>query len=176
MFFRKCVAGFCSREYDGYEDSLFLRTHAVACGYAVGWEFVEVVLTSKQTFSGFRKITPARYDRYLSPINFLAVNMLIDWWFAWASAMDIDFIEQCFNCGNNINALAADGTKLGITLKQLNIVLLECEKENNVVATPKKRYDRTLINNVKANNCKQVNIFLINVFKHCGRKVTLKII
>ena len=63
--------------------------------------------------------------------------MLIDWWFAWASAMDIDFIEQCFNCGNNINALAADGTKLGVTLKQWNIVPLECKKDNNVVVTPK---------------------------------------
>ena len=106
----------------------------------------------------------------------MAVNTLIDWWFAWASAMDIDFIEQYFNCGNNINALAADGTKLGINLKQSNIVPLECEIDNNAVTTPKKRYGRTLINNVKANNRKQVNIFLINVFKHCCRKVTLKII
>ena len=163
VFLRKCVAGFCSREYDGYEDSLFLSTHAVACGYEVGWEFVEAVLTSKQTFSGFRRITQARYDRYSSPINFLAVNTLIDWWFAWASAMNIDFIEQCFNCGNKINALAADGTKLGITLKQSNIVPLECEKDHNVVATPKKRYDRTLINNANANNRKQVNIFLVNL-------------
>ena len=57
VFLGKCVAGFCSREYDGYEDSLFLSTHAVACGYEVAWEFGEVVLTSKQTLSGFRKIT-----------------------------------------------------------------------------------------------------------------------
>ena len=77
--------------------------------------------------------------------------------------MNIDFIEQCFNCGNNINALAADGTKLGITLKQSNIVPLECEKDNHVIATPKKRYDRILINKGNANNRKQVNMFLVNL-------------
>ena len=93
----------------------------------------------------------------------MAANTLIDWWFACASAMDIDFIQQCFNCGNNSNALAADGTKLSITLKQSNIVPLECEKDNNVVVTPKKRYDRTLINSANANDRKQVNIFLINI-------------
>ena len=69
VFLRKCVAGFCRRKYDGYEDSLFLSTHAVTCGYEVGREFVEAVLTSKQTFSGFCKITQARYDRYSSPIT-----------------------------------------------------------------------------------------------------------
>lgn len=73
--------------------------------------------------------------------------------------MNISFIEQYFNCGNNINALAADSTKLGITLKKLNIVLLEYRRYNNVVATYKKRYDRTLINNANANNSKLVNIF-----------------
>lgn len=78
VFLRKWVDGFCSREHDGYEDSLFLRTYAVPCGYEVGWEFVEAMLTIKQTFSGFCKITQVWYDRYSSPINFLAVNTLID--------------------------------------------------------------------------------------------------
>ena len=76
--------------------------------------------------------------------------------------MNVDFIEQCFKCGNNINVPAADGTKLGITLKQPNIPLLECDKYINIVATLKKRYDRTLINNANAKNHKQVNIFFIN--------------
>ena len=135
----------------------------MACGYEADWEFVEAVLTSKQTFSGFRKITQARYGRYSSPINFLAVNTLIDWWFPWASVMNIKFIEQCINYGKNINALAADGTKLGITLKQSNTVPPEYEKYNNVVSTPKKSYDRTLIDDTNVNNRKQVDIFLINL-------------
>ena len=159
VFLYKCIAGFCSRKYDGYEDSLLLSTQAVTCESEVGWEFVKDALTRKQIFSDFHKIAQARYDRYLSPINFLTVNTLIDLWFAWASAMNISFIEQYFNCGNNINALAADSTKLGITLKKLNIVPLEHKRYNNVVATYKKRYDRTLINNANANNSKLVKIF-----------------
>lgn len=82
IFLYKCIAGFCSREYDGYEDSLLLSTQAVTCEYEVGWEFVKAALTSKQIFPDFHKIAQARYDRYLSPINFLTVNKLIDLWFA----------------------------------------------------------------------------------------------
>ena len=51
----------------------------------------------------------------------MAVNTFIKWWFSWASAMEIDFVQGCFSCGNNIKYLAADGTKLGITLKQTNV-------------------------------------------------------
>lgn len=69
VFLYKYIAGFCSREYDGYEDLLL-------------WEFVKAALTSKQIFPDFHKIAQARYDRYLSPINFLTVNTLIDLWFA----------------------------------------------------------------------------------------------
>ena len=57
--------------------------------------------------------------------------------------MIISFIEQCFNCGNSIIVFAADGTKLGITLNQSNIVPLEYENDNNVVFTSRKRYDGT---------------------------------
>ena len=134
----RCTAHFGIGEYDGYEDSLSLSNHTMTCGYQVCWEFVEAVFTSKQTFSGFCKITQVRYDSYSSSINGFAVNALINWWFAWIPAMSIDFIEQCFNCGNSINAFAVDGTKY--------------EKDKNVVSAFKKRYSRTLINNARANN------------------------
>jgi len=153
LFGRKCVADTCIRNYDGSEDSLFLLTKSIACGYEVGWEFVEAVLTSKQTFSGFCKVINARYIRLSSPLKFMAANSFIRWWFAWASAMEIDFIEQCFSCGDNIRILAADGTKLGYTLKQASITPIETVTDTSTVhPTPTKRFDRTLITNRMCDN------------------------
>ena len=147
VYARKCIAGNCTRQYDGCEDSLFRSTSSVACGYEVGWEFVESVLCSKQTFSGFRKVVQARYARFSSPVDFMAVNTFIKWWFCWASAMNIDFRERCFSCGNDIRLLAADGTKLGITLKQASVVPIETSEEEQCHSTTLRRFDRTLITN-----------------------------
>ena len=118
-----------------------------ACGYEVGWEFVESVLCSKQTFSGFRTVVQARYARFSSPVDFMAVNTFIKWWFCWASAMNIDFRERCFSCGNDIRLLTADGTKLGITLKQASVVPIETSEEEQCHSTTLRRFDRTLITN-----------------------------
>ena len=66
VFKLKCIAGSCIKAYDGAEDSIFRSSHMVACGSEVGWEFVELVLSSKQTFSGFVKIMQYKYERLSS--------------------------------------------------------------------------------------------------------------
>ena len=81
----------------------------------------------------------------------MSTNTFIKWWFSWASAMEIDFIQPCFSCGDNIKMLAADGTKIGITLKQASVEPIEERRNNNVVLpTSNLRYDRTFISRSNA--------------------------
>ena len=57
----------------------------------------------------------------------------------WASVL----LSNVLTVVTAIIVFAADGTKLGITLNQSNIVPVECENNNNVVSTSTKRYDKT---------------------------------
>ena len=152
---------------------MFRSTKAVSCGYELGWEFVEAVLASKQTFSGYRKIVQARYERLTSPCPFMSLNTFIKWWFSWAAAMNIDFIQPCFSCGNDVKVLAADGTKIGITLKQANVVPIETQ-EDHMIALPtnNRRFNRTLINNsnTKKEDRKKINDKLNELCKYIQGK------
>uniref|UniRef100_A0A7M5WQG0 SWIM-type domain-containing protein n=2 Tax=Clytia hemisphaerica TaxID=252671 RepID=A0A7M5WQG0_9CNID len=44
LYERACMGGSCFRDYDGSEDSLFRSSTTVACGYEIGWEFVDSVM------------------------------------------------------------------------------------------------------------------------------------
>ena len=139
------MSGKCTKEYDGAEDFIFCSTNSVSCSYEVGWNFVDLVMTSKQTFTGFVKVMNANYGRFLSEKPFMTKNTFIKWWFAWASAMGIDFRKSCFGCGENIKMLAGDGTKIGITLKQSTVIPIETKKKEAAIVTPNKGLDRVFI-------------------------------
>jgi len=163
---RRCVNLACYRYYDGCEDSLFLLSKSIAVGYELGWEYVEGVLRNKMTFSGFTKGVQDRYSRFTSPCNFMAANTFIRWWFAWASAMRINFVEQCFSCGNDIKILACDGTKIGYTLKQANVRPIESPDDPTglVHQTISRRFDRTLItNSIDSVERKAINVHLTSL-------------
>lgn len=108
----------------------------MCCGYAVGWEFVKSVMSSKQTFSGFTKVINSRYTIMSSSIPFMSKNTFIKWWFAWASAMEINFNYPCFGCGDNVKIVAGDGTKIGVTLKHANVTPIEEKQNNKPIQTP----------------------------------------
>ena len=72
-------------------------------------------------------------------------NTFIKWWFSWASSMKINFREKCFGCGENIRCLAADGTKIGITLKQASVIPIE-KTVGVPIKTQTRRYLRTFVN------------------------------
>jgi len=55
IFKRRCIKGSCIRKYDGFEDCIYRSSPSVACSWEMGWEFVDLVMTSRQTFSGFVK-------------------------------------------------------------------------------------------------------------------------
>ena len=167
VYGRTCMAGNCFRKYDGVEDSLFRSSTVIACGYEIGWEFMESVMSSRQTFSGYRKVIQSRYERVSSPFPFMSLNSFIKWWFSWASAMDIDFRQGCYSCGKDINILAADGTKLGITMKQSSVIPMETVEDPTVIQTSNRRYDRTLVNNaMDKTNRKNISKYIHNLCEH----------
>ena len=89
--------------------------------------------------------------------------------------MEIDFRQQCFGCGDNIKMLAGDGTKIGITLKQANVVPIEKKQEDiPPVSTASKGLDRVLINKKKyGENRTLVNSSLHKLALHKLDKETL---
>ena len=99
VFKLRCPTGSCIKSYDRVEDSIFCSSRMVRCGSEVGWEFVEGVLSSKQTFSGFVKTMQFKYQRLSSRHSFMSVNTFIKWWFLWASVMEVDFIQPFLAVG-----------------------------------------------------------------------------
>nr|XP_047139151.1 uncharacterized protein LOC124815053 [Hydra vulgaris] len=101
VFLRKCLSNTCISYWDGCEDSVFCLSKSTCAGYELGWEFVDFVL-SKGTFSGFVNLYSNKYKRRsTSYLPFMSTQTFIDWFFAWASHMHIDFREKCHMCPEN---------------------------------------------------------------------------
>lgn len=92
----------------------------------IGWEFVDAVMTSDQTFRGYVSVMNNRYRRYNDEnVTFMSVNTFINWFFAWASRMNIEFREGCHYCFGAPSILACDGTKLGVSFKDCFVSPIE---------------------------------------------------
>ena len=75
----------------------------------LGWNFVNTVMSSEQMFWGFVACQNSCYMR-LDPNwpRFMSLRTFIDWFFAWASRMKIDFRQWCSHCGDKRRILACD--------------------------------------------------------------------
>ena len=152
FFFRRCVSNNCVREWDGASDCIFRFTQATCAGYEIGWEFVDAVSTSGQTFSGFVTVINNRYKRRdRNATSFMSVPVFIDWFFAWISHMEIDFRQPCYWCGGKSNILACDGTKIGIGFKNTFVKPIERPEKLELVETKLKRLDRCFLFNTREN-------------------------
>ena len=102
-------------------------------------------MTSHQTFRGFVTMMSNRYTCF-SGGTFMSVNTFIDWFFAWASRMNIDFRRGCYQCGGISKILACDGTKLGTQFANTFVSPIEtatCEVPESFKQT--KRHDRCFL-------------------------------
>jgi len=102
VFNRRCLSGECSIQYDGHNDDLFISSSSTACGNEIGWEYVDQVMASRQTFTRFCKTMESKYKRSKNSALFLSLKVFIKWWFAWASSMKIDFRKQCQMCNEHM--------------------------------------------------------------------------
>ena len=98
------------------------------------------------TFSGFVNCKNEHYKR-VSPAGpqFMGINTFLSWWFAWASAMKIDFRQVCPGCNWACSTLACDGTKIGITFKEAFVKPIEHAETQERIVTHLRRNDRCFI-------------------------------
>ncbi|XP_047144680.2 uncharacterized protein LOC124818179 [Hydra vulgaris] len=150
VFFRRCVGMSCIRYWDGAEHCVFRISSSTCAGYEIGWDFVDSVQTSGQTFSGYVTNMSNRYKRMCNnALPFMSNSVFISWFFGWTSHMGIDFREQCTMCGDSNRILACDGTKLGIGFKQTFVKPIETPEIEEVSKTTFRRFDRCFIPNTK---------------------------
>ena len=122
-------------------------------------------MTGKQTFRGFVTCMNNRYQRW-NPFGtlFMSLNTFIEWWFGWASRMNIDFRVPCRACGGNSNILACDGTKIGYSFKNILVEPIESFTSENVIETKTRRNDRSFL---RGNN--ESKLLLKNICRKISR-------
>ena len=75
-------------------------------------------MSSKQTFRGFAACQNNRFMRHdPSGPRFMSLPTFIEWFFARASRMKIDFRQRCSHCCDKSKILAYDCTKIGMNFK-----------------------------------------------------------
>lgn len=113
----------------------------------LGWEFVDCVMSGKQTFRGFVTCINNKYKRWNpNGQSFMSLNTFIDWWFGWASEMRIDFRVPCRACGGESDVLARDGTKIDISFKNMCVEPIETvSSDDPPTVTSTRRHDRSFL-------------------------------
>ncbi|XP_065653453.1 uncharacterized protein LOC136080565 isoform X2 [Hydra vulgaris] len=186
VYLRKCLSNNCTAYWDGWEDSVFCLSKSTGyagyelgtgagyelstgAGYELGWEFVDFVLC-KGTFSGFVNLYVNKYKRRsTSALPFMSTQTFIDWFFAWASHMHIDFRQKCQMCPEDqvISVLACDATKIGISFKNSFVKPIETAELNEIVQTSSRRFDRSFIYNSELSDPKQFSEARAHLKKIC---------
>ena len=99
-------------------------------------------MNSKQTFRGFIICYNNIYERFgTTTENFMALQAFINWFFAWASWMTIDFWKGCFWCKGSPRILACDGTEIGIGFRNTFVTPIEYAEK---IAPPNSSHLRRL--------------------------------
>ena len=146
VYDRLCLSRRCVLKWTGESECIYRSLGKVSAGYELGWEYVDMVNTSKQTFQGFVTIMNNRYkSRGPESLPFMTLPTFIDWWFGWASNMRIDFREICNWCENGPEMLACDGTKVGLGLTNAFVKPIESLEDSNIIPTRLRRNDRCYI-------------------------------
>ena len=105
------------------EKCLFLLSTKICTGDEISWDFVNNVLKSKVSFTGYCNEMTRRYQTTnILAGPFMIPNTFIKWFFAWLAAFKIDFRKEVDPwCGHKPETLACDGTHIGVSLRQMNL-------------------------------------------------------
>ena len=123
VFTRKCMADICTLEYEGDQDSIFFLSNFTCAGDAIGWDFVQMVKTSRISFSSFCEEMTRKYRKtHDISAPFMSSNTFIKWLFAWMGSMKIDFRKEVDPwCKYKPETLACDGTHIGVSMRNMNL-------------------------------------------------------
>ena len=135
------------------ERGIFFYTKKTAVSDEIGWDFVRAVQNMRTSFRSFCNEMSMRYAGNQCPAYpFMSGNTFISYFFAWLSAFKIDFRKEIDpKCGHNPRILACDGTHIGVSVKNMNLVHPVTKPEIDVtLQSMHRRKDRALIPNTKA--------------------------
>ena len=146
-FKRKCAAGPCQVIYSGQEDCIFFLSRQTGVCDEIGWDFVASIVNTKCSFTAFCNEKTRIYQSNNSMAHpFLSRSTFLSWWFAWLAAHKIDFRKDVDRwCAQSRKVLGGDGTHVGVTLTNLNVMPVESPTIEDVVEPGLKRYDRVFL-------------------------------
>ena len=120
-----CDRGICEIEFSeaAKEKCLFFLSTKTYSGDEIGWDFVNNVLKSKASFTGYCNEITCRYQTTNTLAGpFMSPNIFIKWSFAWLAAFKIDLGKEVDPwCGHKPETIACDGTHIGISMRQMNL-------------------------------------------------------
>lgn len=126
VYYRVCLGNRCKLfpHKECQNQSLFFSTWATGAGDEIGWDFVNRVLGSRVSFSGYCKEMTRFYltnNTMASP--FMSKVTFIRWFFGWLSAFKFDLRKETDPfCCQNPKFLACDGTHIGVSGKYQELV------------------------------------------------------
>lgn len=125
------------------EKSIFMLSAQTGAGDEIGWDFINAVLLSRTSFTGFCNEMTRKYKTGQANCgHFMSPNTFISWLFAWLSAFKIDFRKEIDPwCKHNPKLLACDGTHIGVAVRNMKLDHPITQPDEDRVVHPKhKRY------------------------------------
>ena len=138
----------CQVKYSGEDDHIHQWSRDICAGDEIGYDFVNSVLNSKSTFSGFVSHMNTLYmSNYSETPKFMSVHSFMSWFFSWAGSMKFDFRQSVDPwCKHSPKMLAGDGTHVGVAMKYIDRDISIEKSELEEVVTPQhKQYDRVFL-------------------------------
>ena len=91
-----CKANECTLEFtEAEKKNIFLYTKSTACGDEIGWDFIQNVMKTKMSFTGFCDEMTCRYQtNNIMACPFMSPKTFISWLFGWLAAFKIDFRQS----------------------------------------------------------------------------------
>lgn len=122
---------------------IFFLSTVTACGDEIAWDFTNAVLHSRISFTAFCNEMTRKYKtNNQTSGHFMSPNTFIAWYFAWVSALKIDFRKGVDPwCKYQPKVLACDGTHIGVSVRNQDLKNpVTAPDEKRLVAPKHKRY------------------------------------
>ena len=109
------------------EKCIFMLTKSTLIGDEIAWDFIQMVIHNKCSFTAFCNEMTRRYQtNNMMAGPFMSPKTFIRSFFGWMSAHRIDFQKEVDPwCMYSPKILACDGTHIGVSMCHMNIKPIE---------------------------------------------------
>lgn len=133
-------------QYDPREDGIFFWSAETCLGDEIGYSFIHKLITMNCSFMAFCKDMNVEYSEHNSDAHFISETTFINWFFAWAGALQLDFRrDQDPFCKNNPRYLVGDGTHMGISGHHMNVIPIDDTECDTEIPVLHKRFNRVFL-------------------------------